>query len=204
MIYIVTYVDVQRSSVAAGRALIQRYGDASRAGAGNCSVELFQEISRPNRFVAVEVWQDSASFDQHKSAEEAVRFRDGLKSIYTNPCDERLHQAFVVDSAAPATAGEAIGVVTHVDVPPPRKDEAEVLLRRLAEESRRDDGNLRYDIFQQMPPRTNHFTTAAVWKNAAAFESHEAQPHRVQLREALWPILGAPYDERVYTLLSSE
>jgi quinol monooxygenase YgiN len=39
-------------------------------------------------------------------------------------------------------------VVTHVDVLPQRTEEAEVLLKDLAEESRKDESNVRYDVFQ--------------------------------------------------------
>jgi quinol monooxygenase YgiN len=89
-------------------------------------------------------------------------------------------------------------VVTHVDVPPPRTDETEALLRRLADESRRDDGSLRYDVLQQTPPRTNHFTTVEVWQDRKAFDAHQMKAHTRQSREVLGPMLGAPYDERLY------
>jgi quinol monooxygenase YgiN len=68
----------------------------------------------------------------------------------------------------------------------------------LAEQSRTDAGVIRYDIFQQNAPRTNHFTVFAVWTDEKAFASHELQPHTRQFREALGPMLGAPYDERFY------
>ena len=89
-------------------------------------------------------------------------------------------------------------VVTHVDVPPPRREETEALLRALVEPSRQEDGNVRYDVFQQLTPRTNHFTVFAIWSDVHAFGSHEAKPHTRAFREALGPMLGAPYDERLY------
>ena len=94
-----------------------------------------------------------------------------------------------------------MSAVTHVDVPPPRKDETESLLKRLAEESRKDEGNVRYEVFQQTASR-NHFTVFAVWKNRKAFDSHEMKAHTRQFREALGPLLGAPYDERLFTPLT--
>jgi quinol monooxygenase YgiN len=89
-----------------------------------------------------------------------------------------------------------------VDVPPPRKDETEILLRNLAEQSRGDEGNVRFDVYQQNAPRTNHFTVYAVWKDESAFVSHETKPHSRQFRDALGPMLGAPYDDRIYKYLS--
>jgi quinol monooxygenase YgiN len=88
-------------------------------------------------------------------------------------------------------------------VPPPRKDETEVALKRSAEDSRKDEGSVRYDIFQQTAPRTNHFTVFAVWKDRKAFDAHEAKPITRQSREALAPMLGAPYDERLFAPLNS-
>jgi len=88
--------------------------------------------------------------------------------------------------------------VTHVDVPPPRRQDAEALLKTVAEESRKDEGNVRYDVLQESPNRTNHFTIFATWRDAKAFESHEVKPHVRRFREALGPMLGAPYDDRLY------
>jgi len=76
------------------------------------------------------------------------------------------------------------------------------LLKSLAEQSRKENGNVVYDVFQQKAPRTNHFTVFATWNNDEAFASHEMQPHTRQFREALAPMLGAPYDERLYSRLS--
>jgi quinol monooxygenase YgiN len=76
------------------------------------------------------------------------------------------------------------------------------LLRAESEISRKDEGNGRYDVYQQLAPRTNHFSVFVVWKDEQAFASHEATPHTQQFRETLGPMLGAPYDERLYRLLA--
>jgi len=124
-------------------------------------------------------------------------YRDASRGEQGNPYDQRVHHGFAVDTKTVAATTDSVCVVTHVDVPPPRKDEAEGLLRRLAEESRKEAGNIRYDVFQQTS-RTNHFTVFAAWRDVDAFESHEISAHRMEFREALWPILGAPYDERLF------
>ncbi len=89
-------------------------------------------------------------------------------------------------------------VVTHVDVPPPRKDETEALLTKVAEQIRSNEGNLRFDVFQQNAPRLNHFTIISVWNDERAFALHEANAQTRLFREALGPMLGALYDERIY------
>jgi quinol monooxygenase YgiN len=197
MIYVATYVDVQPSSTSEGIALIKRYREASRTEEGNSCVDVVQETSRSNRFVVVEVWKDQSSFDAHEQAGQTALFRAGLKRIHNSPYDQRVHHAFANDPVPPAAEADTLCVVTHVDVPPPRKDETEILLKSLAEASRKDEGNVSYDIFQQSS-RPNHFTVFAVWKHGNAYAVHEMKPHTRQFREALGPMLGAPYDERLY------
>ncbi len=200
IIYVATYVDVQPSSINQGIALIRQYRQASRAEAGSLGIDVVQETGRPSRFVIVEAWKDQASFDAHEMAGSTAQFRASLKTIHNSPYDQRVHQGFAIGPTPPA-AGDAFAVVTHVDVPPPRRDETEILLKRLAEDSRKDEGNVRYDIYQQNA-RTNHFTIFAAWKDAKAFDSHEMKPHTRQFRDAMGPMLGALYDERQYKPLN--
>jgi quinol monooxygenase YgiN len=197
--YVATYVDVQMNSTGEAAALIRQYREAAQAEKGNSGIDVVQEIGRPYHLVIIELWKDQAAFEAHEKSASAVQFRSRLKAIHNSPYDQRVHLGLAVDSRSwPAVRG-AVSVVTHVDVPPPQKDQTEAWLKRMAEESRKDDGNLRYDVFQQTAPRTNHFTVLEVWKDRNAFESHEMKAHTRQFREALGPMLGAPYDERLYT-----
>ena len=202
MLYVATYFDVQLSSTGQGISLIKQYREASRMEQGNSNIDVVQEIARPNRFVIIEVWKDPSSFEAHERAEHTVQFRARLKAIYNTPFDQRVHLGFAIDPRPPAVERGVVSVVTHVDVPPQRKDETESLLKGLAEESRKDEGNVRYEVFQQTAPRTNHFTIFAVWKDRKAFDAHETKAHTRQFREALGPMLGAPYDERLDTPLN--
>ena len=200
-LYIATYVDFKRSSTTEGIELVRAYRDASRTEPGNDYIDAFQETSRPNRFMIIENWKDQPAFVSHEEAQHTLQFRAKLKAMHSNPYDQRVHHGFAINASTAPLTSDSLSVVTHVDVPPPRKDEAEPLLSRLAEVSRKDKGNLRYDVFQQTS-RTNHFTVFAAWTNVEAFESHEISAHRMDFREALWPILGAPYDERLFKLLN--
>ena len=198
--YVATYIDVQSGSTDQGIALIRQYRETSRVERGNSTVDVLQEIARPNRFVIVEVWKDQSSFETHERAEQTVQFRAKLKVIDNSPLDQRVHHAFAMDSRSVAMEAGFVSVVTHVDVPPQRKDETEVMLTGLAQYSRKDEGNVRYEVFQQTASR-NHFTVFAIWKNRKAFDSYEMKTHTRQFREALAPMLGAPYDERLYSPL---
>ena len=197
--YVATYIDVQVNSANEGMALVKQYRDATRAEKGNAGTDFVQEMGRPSHFVIVEFWKDPSSFDAHEKAAHTAQFRSKVKTIHNSPYDQRVHQGLAVDQRPWAAPRGAVSVVTHVDVPPQSREQSEVLLKHLAEESRKDDGNLRYDVFQQTAPRTNHFTVFAVWKDRSAFDAHDAKPHIRQFREALAPMLGAPYDERLYT-----
>jgi quinol monooxygenase YgiN len=200
-LHIATYVDFKRSSTTEGTELIRTYRDGSRTEPGNEYIDVFREISRPNRFMIIETWKDQPAFVSHEEAQHTLQFRSKLKTIHSNPYDQRVHNGFAISGSTAALTADSLCAVTHVDVPPPHKDEAELLLKRLAEVSRKDKGNLRYDVFQQTS-RTNHFTVFAAWTNVDVFESHETSAHRMEFREALWPILGAPYDERLFKLLN--
>ena len=197
-VYVATYIDLQLGSTEQGLSLIRQYREATRTQAGSSRIDVVQEIARPNRFGIIEAWRDQSSFDTHDRSAQALQFRTRLKTIENSPSDQRVHKGFAIDRRELVFGRDAVVVVTHVDVPPQRKDETEVLLRRLAEESRKDEDNLRYEVFQQNPS-TNHFTIVAVWKNRKGFDSYEIRPHTRQFREALAPLLGAPYDERLYS-----
>jgi quinol monooxygenase YgiN len=199
MIHVVTYVDVEPGFTSSATALLRQYREQYRETTG---AEVLQETSRQNRFVMIEAWNDESSFQAHENAEQTCQFRTKLKAIHNSPNDQRVHHDFSIGESSFESALGGLWVVTHVDVPPPRRDETEVLLKALSEESRKDPGNRRYDVFQQSS-RPNHFTVCAVWNDEKAFASHQRQTHSRQFREALWPMLGAPYDERLYKIVPS-
>ena len=90
--------------------------------------------------------------------------------------------------------------MTHVDVPPPKKDDCIALLKALADASRKETGMLRFDVFQQVS-RPNHFSVVEIWKDQNAYEAHITAAHTRSFREQLTPMSGALYDERLYKSL---
>ena len=197
-LYVATYVEVRPASERQGVALAAQYASATRAQAGNLGVEALQEIGRGNRLVIIETWMDQASLAEHQKAAHTTEFRDRLRAIHRIPYDQRIHRGFAVDPMPAAGGRGAIHVVTHVDVPGARREEAEGLLKRLFESSLKDAGHVRYDVYQQVEPRTNHFTVVAAWDSRRAFDAYGGTAHWLQFREALGPMLGALYDERLY------
>src|SRR2546423_15258696 len=128
-LYVATYVDVQLSSANQGIELMKQYREKTRAEVGNSGIDVVQEIGRPNHFVIIEFWKDQPSFDAHEKAENTTQFRTRLKAIHNSPYDQRVHQALAADSRPLAAGRGTASEVTHVDVPPPRKDETEALLK---------------------------------------------------------------------------
>ena len=120
-----------------GAALLTQYRDASRKEGGNMRAEVAREIGRPNRFVVLETWKDQAAFEAHGKSAGTTAFRDKFKAIQAGPHDERVHNSLNVGPNDPLGGKRAIVVASHVDVPPPRKDECIAALNPLADASRR-------------------------------------------------------------------
>ena len=195
-LHVVTYVEVAPESAGAAVTLLRQYRDAALKEGGNERSEIAQEISRKNRFVIMEIWKDQAAFDAHGKAAAVTSLRDKLKSIQAAPYDERIHNGFAVGPNAPPAKG-AVYVVSHVDVPPPRKDDVIAALNPLAEGSRKSDTNARFEVVQQTS-RPNHFTVIEAWKGQKAYDARIVAAPQLTFREKLGPMLGALYDERIY------
>ena len=101
-------------------------------------------------------------------------------------------------SAAPA---DAVLVATHVDVVPTGLPKARELLKAQFDVSRKQMGNLRFDVLQGA--RQNHFTVLEAWRDERAREAHVSAAHSKGYREGLreTAVDGAPYDERLYRVL---
>ena len=92
----------------------------------------------------------------------------------------------------------AVYVVSYIDVAPAARGMATSLLRQLANASRKDEGNMRFDILQRTAP-SNQFATVAVWKDQKAYDAHLAAAHSKEFREKIKPHLISAIDDRVHT-----
>lgn len=198
--YIATYVDVMPTAVSDGAALVRQFRDAGRKEAGNLRLDAAQRIGQPYQFVILEAWQDQAAFDAHEKAAHTTTFRDKLKAIQGAPYDERVNYVLSVGPPSAALGGAAILTVTHVDVVPPQKDMTSALLKQLAEDGRKDDGNLRFEATTQAG-RPNHFTVIGAWRDQTAVDAHAMNAKTRAFRDQLAPAAGALYDERFYKAL---
>jgi len=198
VVYGATYLEVAPSAAGQGLALLQALAAATRKEDGNRRFHVLQERDRPNRFVAQEAWKDQAALDAHRKGKAYTELNEKLAAIRTAPPDERVHNALALSPGGlPAPSRGPIWVITHVDVPPPSKDACIAELKALAEASRKDAGNLAFGVVQQSN-RPNHFTVTEVWHDQKAFDAHAVAEHTKKFRAALGPMLGAPYEDRVY------
>jgi quinol monooxygenase YgiN len=196
-VYSVIYVEVMPSATAEGLALLKRYREATGKEEGSVRCELAQRIGQANQFVVLEVWKDAKAFEGHGKGASSMDMREKIGAIRNAPTDERIHTALSVGPIPASPAGGAIYVVTHVDVIPPRKDDGIAAIKQLGEDSRRGEGNLRFEVVQQTN-RPNHFTVVEIWKDARAAEAHSMAATTRQFRDKLAPMSGALYDERMY------
>ncbi len=94
-------------------------------------------------------------------------------------------------------ASQNVFIVTHIDVMPNFSDDANKAIQKYAADSRKEAGAASVEGLVQ-DGRPNHFTIVEVWQSRAAFEAHSGQAHVREFREALQPMLGAPFDERLH------
>ena len=199
--YIVTYLEVMPTATAAATKLVRQFRDATRTEAGNLRSEALQRIGQPHHFVLLEAWKDPATADAHAKAPATAQFRERIKAIQNAPADERVHFPLSVGPLPAKGVGSAVAVVTHVDVIPPQRENGTAIIKQLADDGRKDDGNLRFEAVTQVN-RQNHFTVIELWRDRKAADAHSMAGHTRAFREKLGPASGALYDERFYRVLN--
>jgi quinol monooxygenase YgiN len=194
--YVVSYIEVAPSSArTAAVSALRALSKASREEAGNSGFVVLQRIGSPQQFAILEVWRDAKAQASHAAAAGA-QLRDRLKPHLAAPIDERPHTGFAVGRPKVSRAG-SVYVLTHVDLIGAKKDEGLAAVKQLSIDSAQDTGVLRYDVLQQAS-RPNHLTLVEVWRGKAALEKHEAAAHTRKFRDALLPMSGSLYDQRLY------
>ena len=192
--YAVSYVEAMASSTGKAIALLKQYRNASAKQEGLVSIELFEQLGRPGHFVLFEVWRDQKAFDASDAAVQK-QLRDALQPIRISDYDQRPYKTISVDDRRGRLHTAHVVVVSHVDVAP--NPQVAVMLKDLAEASRKEPGNVRFDVVQHTM-RANHFTVVEVWRDQKALDAHVAAAHTKQYRDTLQPMTGSPLDERVY------
>jgi quinol monooxygenase YgiN len=197
-VYGVTSLDVAPSAAAEGVALLKQYRDATLKQAGNLGVTLLQEVDWPNRFVIYEGWKDHAAMDANEKAAHTAQLRDKLKPIAGAPYDRRDYEVIAVGPAHTAAGGDTVYMQLHLDVFPPGIDATLAAAKAVAEAARKGEGNLQYDVVKAIQAPMSHTTFIAAWQNRKAFDAYEMSAYAKQFRDTVGPLLGSPFDDRLY------
>ena len=200
-LYVVTYVEARPTARDEAAAVLKSYRDASRSTAGNMRSVVVRSVVRPGQFVVVAAWKDKAAWDAHMAAAGTKESREKLNAVRNAPADDRFHNSLSVGAMDVPQASGAVYGVTHVDVIPPRREDAVAALKILGEASRNAGGNVRYEVVQQTN-RPNHFTVFEMWRSREAFDANGTSAHQREFRDKLAGMTGALYDERLYEILN--
>jgi quinol monooxygenase YgiN len=195
VIHTVAYIETAPAARETAIAAFRPYRDASRREEGFVSMEFFEQTGRPGHFAILETWMDQRNSDAHAIASSKKDLIGKLQTVRLSDYDQRPYKTLSVASVATSDA-QTIYVLTHVDISGPQAG-VPAALQRLAETSRRESGNIRFDVLQHTM-RANHFTVIEAWQNQRALDAHAAAEHTKQYRETLGPALGSPLDERLY------
>ena len=196
--YSVAYVDIALTSRTAAIAAVKHYRDASREDDGFQQIEFFVQAARPAHFCIIETWANNKDLDAHAASANAKDFRTRIDAMRVSDYDERPYKTLSLGTTHNDRNSRSTFVITHVDIGGPGN--AADLLRKLAEDSRKEEGNLRFDVLQHTM-RANHFTVIEEWQAAKALENHATAAHTKEYRDALAPMAGGPLDERLYKVV---
>jgi quinol monooxygenase YgiN len=194
--YSVAYVDIALASRTSAIAAVKQYRDASRKDDGFQRIEFFEQAGRPAHFCIIETWADNKALDTHAASANTRDFRTKIDSMRLSDYDQRPYKTLSLGTSHNDENSHSTFVITHVDIGGQGTNAAD-LLRKLAEGSRKEAGNLRFDVLQHAM-RANHFTVIEEWQTAKAMEKHATATPTKEYRNSLAPISGGPLDERLY------
>ena len=86
-------------------------------------------------------------------------------------------------------------IVTYIEADIASSDAVAALIEEQTVASKAEDGILRFEGLQRIG-QDNHFVILEAWSDPKARAAHAASAHTVAFRNALEPMLYAPYDER--------
>jgi quinol monooxygenase YgiN len=91
---------------------------------------------------------------------------------------------------------DPVYVVTYVDVMPNETNSGAALLQHYRDASRKEDGNLRTTVLQEIA-RPNRFAILEIWKDRTASDAHDKASSSSELFGKLKGIGSAPFDRRL-------
>ena len=117
--------------------------------------------------------------------------------IRVSDYDQRPYKTLSTARGSTTPDRHAVYVISHVDIAPSRRRQPPDALRSHAEASRKEPGNLRFDVVQHTM-RGNHFTVVEGWRNQQALDAHVGCGSHATVSRHAPARTGSPLDERVY------
>ena len=127
--------------------------------------------------------------------------RERLKPLAGAPLDRRAYRPLSIGPTRNAGSDGAVYMLLFLDVFPPGLNPTLAAVKDAAVAARKGEGNLRYDVEQEGVGLGNHMIFYAAWQNRDDFDSYEKSDYARRLRNVVGPLLGSPYDDRLYALL---
>ena len=197
--YVVVYIELAPGSQASGERILDQLAQVAFT-AGALRFDVDKEVQRSNFYVLIETWSNQAAFEAFRTSSITQALFAQLAQVQIAPPDERDGTLIQAGKATIARAhGGEIEVVTHIDVIPTFLAQAQPLIQQFVADSANDPG-VREFLLVSWDDITNHFQLIERYDTRRAFDLHVSAQHTVQFRNSLQPFIGAPYDERVYTV----
>jgi quinol monooxygenase YgiN len=198
--YAVVYIELAPGpSVPAGEKILNQLASAAFA-AGALRFDVNKEIQRANFYSLIETWNNQAAYSAFLSLTTTQALFKQLAQFQIAPNDER--DGTLIEAgktaAAPAHGGE-IEVVTHIDIIPTFLTQAQPLIEQFVTDSASDAGVLEF-LLVSWDGITNHFQLIERYDTGRSFDLHVTAQHTIAFRNSIQPFIGAPYDEREYSV----
>ena len=201
--FVVVYVECKPADAKTGSEVLEELAALAEDSAGVIRFDVLQQTDRPNFFALVEVWTNAETFAdfQNSSPTQAILAR--LTPLLEAPLDQRPGNLLTgaVNPRSRHARARQIFVITHVDVDPQFVGQARPLLDTFVNDSLNDPEAQTFALVSQTPT-LNHFQLIETFANLKAFEAHLSAQHSVDFRTNIDPLLGAPYDERLYQFVN--
>lgn len=141
---------------------------ASRNDSGNIDYDIYQSQTDPTQLMIFETWKDQASLDVHSAAAHFTRIVPQLANAAVGE--------MAIQSFTQASEGSQIRINCLFKVAADNVTKILGLSKELVEASRKDGGNIDYDIYQSQtdPTKMMIFET---WSDQASLDVHSAAEH---------------------------
>ena len=115
-------------------------------------------------------------------------------SLFLSNAGIRLHAQQAANTTGP------VYVATFIDLTPPNVPAGTKAIQQYMADTKKDAGIVRIEAMAQVG-RENHLVIYEVWQSQKAFDAHESLAHTKAFKTTLYPLMGAPFDQRVHHLV---